>query len=170
MTYKWIGAIFVVAGCSGFGFRMASVYRKQERFLRQMLLLLEDMTCQLQYKLLPLPELCRVVARRIDGPLRSVMRKFAEEMEQQVAPDAASCMAAALVSVDSLNGKQRLLCSELGHCLGVYDLPGQLKGLELVRKNCERVLKNMECNRELRIRNYQTLGICAGIALAILFI
>lgn len=170
MTYKWIGAALVIAGCSGFGFTLASAQRKNEKLLRQFLQLLEDMECLLQYKLMPLPELCRSSVRRISGPLRTIILMFAQELEQQVAPDAPSCMGAALAKCRNLSGSVRYLVSELGQSLGVYDLAGQLQGLESVRKNCERVLKNLECNREVRIRSYQTLGICAGVALAILFV
>ena len=170
MTYKWIGAILVIAGSGGFGFRMASLHRKTEKHLRQFLQVLDEMECLLQYKMMPLPELCRCAVRRIQGPLRTLLLQFAQELEQQVAPDAPSCMAAALAQCHNVGGSLRYLCSELGHCLGAYDLPGQIKGLESVRENCQRVLKNLECNRELRIRSYQTLGICAGVALVILFV
>ena len=133
-------------------------------------MILEEMECLLQYKLVSLPELCRNAVRRLNGPLHNLFRVLAVELEQQVAPDAPSCMAAALAQCKNINGNLRYLCSELGYSLGVYDLPGQLKGLDSVRKNCERVLKNLECNRELRVRSYKTLGICVGIAIAILFV
>ncbi len=170
MTYKWIGAAFVIIGCSGFGFNMASAHRRNEKYLRQMIQILEDMKCLLQYKLMPLPELCRSSAGRIRGPMRTILLLFAEELERQVAPDAPSCMAVALENNQNMSSDIRYLFSLLGRSLGVYDLPGQLQGLDSVRKDCEIMLKNMECNRELRIRNYQTLGICAGVALAILFL
>ena len=170
MAYKWIGAALIIAGSSGFGFSLASSHRKTEKQLRQFLQILEEMECLLQYKLISLPELCRNVVRRINGPLRNLFLQFAKELEHQVAPDAPSCMAAALAQCKNINGNLRYLCSELGYSLGVYDLAGQLKGLDSARKNCERVLKNLECNRELRIRSYKTLGICAGVAIVLLFV
>ena len=170
MIYKWIGAGFVIAACSGFGFSLASLHRKQEKLLRQFLQVLEDMKCMLHYKLMPLPELCRSSVRRIGGPIRTVLLQFAQELEQQVAPDAPSCMSVALASCQFPEGSLKYLLSELGMSLGVYDLAGQLQGLESVKVNSEIVLKNLECNREVRIRSYQTLGICAGVAMAILFI
>ena len=157
MIYKWIGAGFVIAACSGFGFSLASLHRKQEKLLRQFLQVLEDMECMLQYKLMPLPELCRSSVRRIGGPIRTVLLQFAQELEQQVAPDAPSCMSVALASCQFPEGSLKYLA-------------GQLQGLESVKANCELVLKNLECNREVRIRSYQTLGICTGVAMAILFI
>ena len=170
MNYKWVGAIMVIVGCSGFGFTIASVHRKTEKHLRQMLQILLDMERLLQYKLMPLPDLCRSSVQRISGPLHRVMILFAEELEQQIAPDASSCMSAALINIRNLSSILRYLFMELGYSIGIYDLPGQLQGLEDVQIHCRKVLENMECNRELRIRSYQTLSICAGVALAILFL
>ena len=35
---------------------------------------------------------------------------------------------------------------------------------------CEKDLEFLERNRQLRLRNYQTLGFCGGVALVVLFI
>ena len=170
MSYKWIGAAMVIASCSGFGFTLAATHRKSELHLRQMIQMLADMASLLQYKLMPLSELCRSSVQNFRGPVRTVVLLFAEEIERQLAPDVPACMSAALSKCQDLNGNVRYLFSELGHSLGVYDLAGQLQELENVRKNCNRVLENIECNRELRIRSYKTLAICAGIALVVLFV
>ena len=37
MTYKWIGAILIVAGCGGFGFSLAATCRQEKKLLMQML-------------------------------------------------------------------------------------------------------------------------------------
>ena len=58
----------------------------------------------------------------------------------------------------------------LGRWLGRFDLDGQLKGLDAVRQECRRHLEELNNNREVRLRSYQTLGLCAGAAIAILFI
>ena len=58
----------------------------------------------------------------------------------------------------------------LGESLGRFDINGQLKGLESVRSSCRTALDSMTENREVRLRNYQTLGLCAGAALAIILI
>ena len=63
-----------------------------------------------------------------------------------------------------------MILSELGESLGRFDLPGQLKGLEAVRRKCLMELEALGRNRTERLRCYQTLGLCAGAALVILFI
>jgi hypothetical protein len=58
----------------------------------------------------------------------------------------------------------------LGTSLGHFDLEGQLQGIEQVRQLCKGHLENLERSQDTRIRNYQTLSICAGAALAIILI
>ena len=54
--------------------------------------------------------------------------------------------------------------------MGRFDVKGQIQGLEAVRSYCRGELENMAVNREARLRSYQTLGLCTGAALAILFV
>lgn len=170
MNYKWLGAILVIIGCGGFGFCMASSHRKTESMLRQLISALNYMECELQYRLTPLPELCRQAAKEGKGAVRETFLRLAGELEQQISPDAASCMIGALAYVPELPRNIREVFKELGKKLGCFDLSGQLSGLESVRAYCRRELEELEKNRDVRLRSYQTLGLCAGAALAILFI
>ena len=62
------------------------------------------------------------------------------------------------------------ILEELGQTLGRFDLPGQLKGLELSIRETERVLRIIREGAPQRRRSWQTLGLCVGAALAILFV
>lgn len=170
MNYKWIGAIFIVVSCGGFGFSVAAAQLREEKTLRQLIAALDYMECELQYRLTPLPELCRQAGADARGCIREVFLGLAGELEAQIAPDVASCMDAALARVRDLPAHTRESLQLLGQTLGRFDLPGQLKGLDAVRFACRRRLEELTTNKEPRLRSYQTLGLCAGAALAILFI
>lgn len=170
MSVKWIGAVLVMVGCGGFGFSLAASYRREEQMLRQLISVLNFMECELQYRLTPLPELCRQAAREARGGVREVLTRLAQELEEQIAPDVLSCMRSALAGGKDLPRRVGDVCLQLGHSLGRFDLPGQLKGLESVREACRRELEELDKNRDVRLRSYQTLGLCAGAALAILFL
>ena len=58
----------------------------------------------------------------------------------------------------------------LAHSFGKFDLENQLEGLENIKVECKRQLSAMLDNRDARLRTYQTLGLCAGAALVIIFI
>ena len=49
-------------------------------------------------------------------------------------------------------------------------MAGQLLGLEEQRRRCNAELEKLNAGKEDRLRSYQTLGLCAGAALVILFI
>lgn len=170
MSYKWIGAILIIAGCGGFGFSIAAVHRRVEKLLRQLQQILQYMECELQYRLTPLPELCRQAGQEVNGILREIFTALSKELDSQIAPDACSCMSTALKKNPDLPVNLKRILLQLGHTLGCFDLPGQLAGLQSAKASCSSELTKLEKNRDVRLRSYQTLGLCAGAALAILFL
>ena len=170
MVLKILGVILVVAGCGGVGFRIAANHQQEERALRQLIGILDYMACELQYRLTPLPALCRQAAaefRQIPG---KVFLELALEMEAQVSPDMVSCMDAVLKRNRDIPSVTCSALELLGRSIGRFDLEGQLNGLEAVRQECRRNLSLLSNDRDIRLRSYQTLGLCAGAALAILFV
>ncbi|MBQ5608452.1 MAG: stage III sporulation protein AB [Oscillospiraceae bacterium] len=170
MLLKILGVILVIAGCGSVGFRIAANYRQEEKSLRQLIGILDFMECELQYRLTPLPELCRQTAREFSAMPGKVFHVLALEMEAQILPNMERCMAATLEKMHDIPTITRNGLSLLGKSIGRFDLDGQLKGLEAVRQDCRRNLESLCNNRDSRLRSYQTLGLCAGAALAILFI
>ena len=133
MSYKWMGAILVIVGCGGFGFAIAANYKREERLLRQLIRILQFMECELQYRLTPLPELCRQAGKEVSGILQNVFMDLSRELDWQVSPDACSCMSAAVRKSPDLPVSLRRLLLRLGHTLGRFDLPWQLQGLHAVQ-------------------------------------
>jgi hypothetical protein len=92
------------------------------------------------------------------------------ELNWQKLPDAASCMSAAIQRTGDIPVRIRRLLVQLGQILGRFDLEGQLQGIQSVRKRCEESLVSIRNNRDERLRSYQTLGVCSGVALAIVLL
>ena len=170
MNYKWIGSLLIILGCGGFGFSLAANHKREENCLRQLIGALDYMGCELQYRMTPLPDLCRSASQQCKGMVGQVLRRVSEELDRQVSPDTASCMYAALTQSEALPHITRKKLQLLGATLGHFDLAGQLSGLEAVRESCRNDLSTLTKNRDSRLRSYQTLGLCAGAALAILLI
>lgn len=170
MSIKVIGAIMVIAGCGGFGFKLAASHLREEKTLRQLVSILDYMECELQYRLTPLPMLCRQAAAESSGVICQAFLALALELEDQISPDVERCMNAALCQLKDIPRLSQTAMELLGRSLGRFDIEGQLKGLEAVRQDCRRKLDILSKNREVRLRSYQTLGLCAGAAIAILFI
>lgn len=170
MTVKFIGAILVIISCGGFGFMIAATHRKEVRTLRTLIAALDFMDCELRYRMTPLPELCRVTASANHGIVKDIFLSLAMELDNQISPDVEKCMQAAIQKTKDTPMLTQKALRLLGASLGHFDLEGQLKGLDSVRNESRRILEGYTLNQEVRLRSYQTLGLCAGAALAILLI
>ena len=170
MTLRLIGSVLVILGCGGFGFAMASSYHREVKCLRQFVRILEYLMCELQYRQTPLPQLCRQAAMETDNILHKVFLAFADELDMQLSADAEICMKAAVSRCADIPQLTKSFLLLLGHSLGRFDLNGQLQDLEQLRQECGQKLARFEANKAARVRTYQTLGLCAGAALAILLI
>ena len=170
MIQKIIGAALILAACGGMGLSFAAAHRQKERMLQQLIAAAKLMMCELQYRQTALPQLMSLAARESSGSISRVFATVRQELERQIAPDAACCMAVALENECKLPKQVEEKLRLLGNSLGRFDLQGQLSGLETVAQLCQRDLDGLLYNRQARLRSYMTLSLCAGAALVILFI
>ncbi len=170
MQLHWMGALLVVGGCGGIGFLMALYDRKEFAALEQLARSIAYMQSELSCHLTPLPELCRMTGRQCKGSISALFTTLAGELESQISPDVACCMAASVRKLPELPKKAHEVLTQLGAGLGRFDLEGQLRELDGCLQHCNRLQEAMAVNRTQRLRSYQTLGLCAGAALAILFL
>ena len=170
MGLKILGTIFILVGCGGFGLKLVSNHLYEERSLRELIRVLDFMECELQYHLTPLPDLCRQAAAESTGIIQKTFYLLSSQLEDQLSPDVGQCVQRTLAQIKTIPHLSYSAMELLGRSLGRFDIEGQLKGLEAVRQECRTKLNTLMENRDIRLRNYQTLGLCAGAALAILLI
>lgn len=168
MVQKWIGAGCVFLACGATGFGAATSLRKEEQLLLQTKRMLEKMESELSCRVTTLPQLC-LCASGCGKQLERLYARLSECLEAQVFADAAGCMEAVLCQ-EKLPQSVIQLHRMLGQTLGGYDLAGQLEELAVVKAACQEKLDSLRQNATQRIRSYQTLGLCAGAALAIMLL
>lgn len=169
MDYKWVGAALIITACGSFGFSLTRAHRREEGYLRTLIGALDYMSSELHFRAPPLPELCRGAAGASSRNVSRVFSGLARALEESCAPNVSECMHSALQEVE-LPSLSRENMHLLGMSLGHFDLEGQLNGLDSVRASARRDLEKLTADRDQRFRNYQTLSLCAGAALAILLI
>lgn len=170
MMLKLFGALLIVIGCGGFGFLTAVYWKQEELALRQLVGDLEFMVCELQYRMTPLPELCGQTAGERNGLTSEFWKLMEAELEQQMEPDVSCCVQSVLNRCGKLPEHTQKALKILGQTLGRFDLEGQIQGLNSVKSHCCGELESMVQERDFRQKSYQTLGICTGIALAIILV
>lgn len=170
MLLKLIGAILVIGGSAGFGIVISVSHRKTVRHLQQLIAAVNYMECELQYRLTPLPELCCKASAMGSGCIKRFFTALENELNTQIRPDPHSCVQSVLSRTMDMPLCIQKQIAELGCTLGQFGLEGQLEGFRKVRISCEQALEKLTTNQDVRLRSYQTLAVCAGAALAILFI
>ena len=168
MTIKLIGAVLIVLACGTVGYMIAASYKREEKTLRKLIYALDYMECELQFRMPALPDLCRNTANETDGVVSKVFAMLSNELEDQISPDVRSCMKAVTAKCRDIPTHTLASFLLLGDSMGRFDLEGQLKGLESVRQEARMKLNKLMGNSDVRLRSYQTLGICAGAAIVII--
>lgn len=169
MMGKIFGAMLIIGSSGWVGMSIATAYRREETNLRHLLGILDFIQCELQYRMTPLPQLCLAAGAYQKNPVGALLCNVGHALQEQRCEDAAGCVELILSSssIPPLTAEGIRL---LGQTLGRFDLEGQIRELESVREYCRRELARLGEHRESRLRSYQTLSLCAGAALAILFV
>ena len=168
MMGKWIGAMMIVAGCAGIGLSLAANEKRRAFYLRLLLQKLERMEQELSSHILALPNLFAVV--KSEDPLGMLFAAMARLLEEKAYPSAQDCMEAALLEQSGIPVDVKDILRRLGSGLGLLDLDGQRRQLQIVIEECRRSLDTLMDGQALRLKNYCTLSLCCGAALAVLLI
>ena len=170
MILKLIGAAFIIASCGGFGLIIAINHKKEVNILKCLIEAIFFMKSNLQHKCTPLPELCRLTAAFSNGDIRSYFQALSEELSAQIRPDTKSCCLSALCRTKDMPDSINTIVLLLADTLGLFDLNGQINGLDYAINQANQLLEKLTFDQERRLRSYQTLALCAGAALAIILV
>ena len=96
MSIRFLGAILIIAVCGGFGFRLAAAHRTDLLYLRNLVSVLDYMECELNYRLTPLPKLCRQAAGEHPKTIGPFFMQLADTLDSQICADVSVCVAAVL--------------------------------------------------------------------------
>lgn len=165
---KTMGVILVLAGAGGFGIGKALQFYRVVRHLREFRSAVEILKCEINYTLLPLPELCRLTAKRLSGPPAQFFRNLAALLGEEISRDRAVAEAMESAKGLTLPEDAQMAVLELCNTLGRYDLEGENRMLQLTAHRLNAALERCEAEKKPRAKSYAALGICTGIAIIIL--
>jgi len=170
MSIRLLGALMIIASCAWMGCRLAAGYIREVRFLQTLRSSVRYMKNELYCRSVPLPALCRSAAEFSEGAVSAFWINLATELEAQICTDPLQCTICAMDRTKnippSVNGAVRMI----GKTIGAFDLQGQLDGFEEICLHLDELILKRTAQQDMRIRGYRTVGVCAGIALAIILI
>lgn len=163
-----IGMALVVAGASGTGFLMAWSVRRAAAVLEQLLSAMELMRNEIACRQTPLPVLMRHLQGAISGSAADFFGRTASELERRQAGSVSSVFRRQASNTPAFSPGVRQVLLQLGAGLGQYDAASQLRSVELAEARLRSQLEILRSQQQGRVKSYCTLGVCAGLALAIL--
>lgn len=170
---KTVGALLVVLGTSIVGFGFAAGVRRQARQLAALIASLDYLKSEITYRRTPLSQLFPLLAACAEeSAVAEFWRACEKELRKSRTTGVQAAFRAALGSARGLalpvTAVQTLMT--LGASLGQFNLEGQARALALARERLAWSLQKLEQGRAARCRSYATIGVCAGMAVAVILL
>lgn len=164
---KYLGIVFVLISSATVGFQMAESLKNKCSLLRCFLESLNVLEREIAICGTPLPQAFARMAGSSNGVLAEIYSETAKSMDRNpwVTPYDAVRTA--------VSDREDLLCQlllPLFQKLGKYDTDAQKQAVEAARRDTETVLEKLTEECHIKSRTYRTLGICTGLAVAILLV
>lgn len=170
MAIKFIGALLIVVSCGVMGYQTSFSYLREISYFKDLIWILDFMQRQLQCHLTPLPLLCRLVYKENKCKISEVFLNLADILDSQTSNSVLDSMNMSIEMVGIQPDRVKNVLLKIGKILGKFDIDGQIKGIETVKEECIAILKSLSEHQRERSRSIKTIGICAGVAIAILLI
>lgn len=169
---KLVGVLFVVISAASVGFRFSYAVRQRCSLLGQLILALRLLKNELSSHGTPVPEAFGFVAAVTKGSAADYFSAAAKQMNQKrwMMPEKALELAADKLKELSADDPVRTVLRDFASCIGRFELESQLNGIENVAARLEELRRLSEQEKTLRCRTYRALGLCTGLALAILLV
>lgn len=169
---RLLGAILVTVGGAASGLGLAWQVKRTQRQLGGLITAVEQLQNELQFRLLPVGQLFAVLGRTAEGEVGRLFQLAADKMAADPALAALQAVQRAMDELPALSlgqeGRQTLL--ELASSLGRYDLEGQCRAIALAQRRLTMQYDRLCAEKSGRCRSYGVLGVCTGLALAIILI
>jgi len=163
----------VIGAGTGIGFAIASRYSERPRQIGQLIACLTTLKSYVNYISMPLPEALEHSGAVVDGPVKELFERTGKLLAsdgwlspRQVLAGVLEEMAEKLV----LGLPEREILLQLGANLGTTNRDEQQKYLAMVIAGLEKIEQESRHARDLNVKMFRYLGICAGLALTILLV
>ncbi|MFI3312587.1 MAG: stage III sporulation protein AB [Eubacteriales bacterium] len=166
----YIGATLVLVGGTMTGLKMAWDVRHQMVVMEQLSTQIQAIRGSLVYEKTPLPTLFRHCGRQSEGAMGEFWENFAIPLESGAMATVYDGLLYALDQCPKwlFSTTCENILKAMGRGLGNFQLDTQLGALDLALERLEKTMERQRSEERGRLKSYCALGICGGLAIAIL--
>ena len=169
---KLIGLSLILTASGAVGAGLAGTVRRQQAQTLALIDALLRIRHELQYRLTPLPDVFAALGSCRNRELADFFSRLAAMLSSaQICTLGYACRQS-LVQTRGLclSGAARETLLSLFELLGRYDLDGSIQALDLALSRLREEARALQSGAAARCRTYLTLGVCTGLAAAVILI
>lgn len=167
---KILGAIFIILATTWTGFEVARQYTERPRQLRQLKTALQSLEAEIMYGHLPLKQAAEHLAKQMTKPLSLLFEKFSSKLEigETSVKTAWEESLFEVWKLTALKQGELEVLKQFGETLGQHDRISQQKHILLALAHLDREENDARENQARYEKMVKSLGLLAGLLLAIL--
>jgi len=159
-------SIFVTS--TALGIMLANKYKDRVTDLKQMRSALNILKTKIVYTYEPLPEIFLEISSKFTNSIGEIFKLSSSKMKEKSAGTA--WKEALLETKTNMNKEDLKTIESLSKLLGKTDVDGQLSEIELLEKFIDEQIEKAEGEQRKNEKLYKSLGVIAGLAIAIILI
>lgn len=169
---KYLGILFIMISSGTVGIQMALELKRYCNLIRQLINALQILHNEINCNGTPLPQAFALVAVSATDSVERLFSGMAKALDQRRWMTPLAAMEQQICNEASIKEKTEIseVLKTLASGLGRYDRESQLQSVNYANKRLADLLDKAEQDHSIRGKTYKTLGICAGISLAILLV
>lgn len=173
MLLKICGCIMIVCGCSAIGFSLGNDYVLRIKHLERMkknLLLLEG---EIKYCNSGIVEALSKISRQSGGIFSIFFETIVDDLTQNHKTLKEAWDASVQKNIKNhtkLTNQDIRIIGELGECLGITDRETQIHNIENTKNQIDSIIGELNKIKTEKCKIYRTLGVVAGMFIAIVLL
>lgn len=169
---KLIGLSLILTASGAVGAGLAGAVRRQQAQTLALIDALLRIRHELQYRLTPLPEIFAALDSSRNREIADFFSCLASMLSSAQTCTLSYACRQALAQTHglSLSSAARGTLLSLFDSLGKYDLEGSVQALDLALSRLREEARMLQSGAAARCRTYLTLGVCTGLAVAVILI
>lgn len=168
---RLIGALLIIIALGSAGWIYAARYNGRIKELEDWRQAIRWCDMEINYRLLPLAEVLKLAAERLDGKVAVVFSDCATGIIAHQSADRAWQEALDKYLPDSCLGREDAdFLRRFGAVLGKSDLAQQNKNFAFLEENLEQALLEARREKTAKVKIYRYLGVSCGLALVVILL
>ena len=165
-----IGFIFIISGAAVTGILQAASIRFNIRMFQDLRKALVLMKSEVMYSHLNIEKMSLMASGAVLSPLSELFKAVYVGISHDPTCSNVTILKDFFAHGSPVPAEMQDILLDLFYMLGRQDPSAQVRALELAESRVTCVLQQLETDREERCRSFRVLGICTGLALAVVLV